>query len=133
MEGGVVSERMAQQWPQRFNAGEENTKDLPYSGRPKSWNIDNIHRVLEENPQKSTQRLSEKHDSSKDTIHRQIKTLRKSYRHCRSVPQELTLQQAQHRVYYLVFSLSELPWMINLSGKLSHVMKNGSITATFMS
>ena len=49
---GVVSERVAQRWFQRFNTGEENTKDLPRSGRPKLWDIENISRVLEENPQK---------------------------------------------------------------------------------
>ena len=54
MEGeGVVSERMAQQWFQCFNIGEENTIDLPLSGRPKIRSIENIRRVLQENPQKS--------------------------------------------------------------------------------
>ena len=47
---------------------------------------------------KSTRRLSEEFGASKDTIHRQIKTLRKSYRSCRSVPYELSPQQAQRRV-----------------------------------
>ena len=32
----------------------KNTKDLPLSGKCKLWDIENIHRVLEENPQKST-------------------------------------------------------------------------------
>ena len=32
---GVVSERMTQQWFQFLNTGEENTKDLLCSGRPK--------------------------------------------------------------------------------------------------
>ena len=50
MEGEcVVSERVAQRWFQRFNTGEENTKDLPRSGRPRLWDIENIRRVLEEN------------------------------------------------------------------------------------
>ena len=31
----VVSERVAQRWFLRFNIGEENTKDLQRSGRPK--------------------------------------------------------------------------------------------------
>ena len=44
---GVVSECVAQRWFQRFNAGEENTKDLPCSGRPKLWDTENIRRVLE--------------------------------------------------------------------------------------
>ena len=30
-----------------FNTGEENTKDLPCSGRPKLCDIENIRRVLE--------------------------------------------------------------------------------------
>ena len=88
---------MAQRWFQRFNTGEENTKDLPRSG--KLWDIENIRRVLEENPQKkSTRRLSEELDASKDTLQRQINTLGKSYRSCRSVPHELTPQQALPRV-----------------------------------
>ena len=50
----VVSERVAQRWFQRFNTEQEkkNTKDLPCSGRPKLWDIENIRRVLEENPLK---------------------------------------------------------------------------------
>ena len=36
---GVVSVRVAQRWFQRFNTGEENTKDLPRTGRPKLWYI----------------------------------------------------------------------------------------------
>ena len=83
---------MAQRWFQRFNTGEENTKDLPRSERPKLWDIDIIRRVLEETPQKSTHRLSQELGESKDTIHRQMKTLGKPYRSCRSVPHELTAQ-----------------------------------------
>ena len=35
MVGGVLIERVAQLWFQRFNTGEENTKDLACSGRHK--------------------------------------------------------------------------------------------------
>ena len=53
MEGeGFVSERVGQRWFQRFNTGEENTKDLPRSGRSKLWDIENLRRGLEENLQK---------------------------------------------------------------------------------
>ena len=47
---------------------------------------------------KSTRRISGELGASKDTIHRLIKTLVKSYRRCRYVSHELTPQQAQHRV-----------------------------------
>ena len=53
------SERVAQSCLQRLNTGEENNKDLPSSGRPKLWDIENICRILEENPHKSTCRLSD--------------------------------------------------------------------------
>ena len=43
---GVVSKHVAKWWFQRFNGGEENTKDLPHSGRPKLWDNENIRRVL---------------------------------------------------------------------------------------
>ena len=107
------------------------TKDLPHSGAFKLWDIKDIRRVLEENPQKSTCRPSEELGASKDTIHRKIKTLEKSYRSCRSVPHELTPQEAQCRVISIV-SLLVISWMIDLSGELSHVMKNVSIITTLM-
>ena len=37
VEGGVVSVRVAQRWIQSFKPGEENTEDLPRSGRSKLW------------------------------------------------------------------------------------------------
>ena len=49
---GVSSECVVQRWFQRFNTREGNTKDLPCSGGPILWDIENIRRVLEENPQK---------------------------------------------------------------------------------
>ena len=55
-------------------------------------------RILKKNPQKSTRTLSEELSASIDTINRQIKTLRKLYRSCRSISHELTLQQAKCRV-----------------------------------
>ena len=36
---GVVSEHVTQRWCQRFNSGEDNTKDLLRSRRPKLWDI----------------------------------------------------------------------------------------------
>ena len=87
---------------------------------------------MEENLQKSISRLSEELGASKDTIHCQIKTLRKSYRSCGSVPHELTPQQAQCRIDISVISLLVIPLMIDLSGELLHVTINGSITITLM-
>ena len=42
---GVISERVAQRWFQRFNTGEENTKVLQPPGRRKLWDIENIAEV----------------------------------------------------------------------------------------
>ena len=96
MEGeGVASERVARRWFQSFNTGEENTKDLPRSGKTKLCNIENIRRVFFNKIRKKYSMLSEELGASKDTIHRQIKTLGKSYRSCRSVPHELTPQKVQ--------------------------------------
>ena len=94
----VINERVEQRWFLRFNTGEESTKYLPRSGILKLRDIENIHRVLKGNQQESTRRLSEERDTSEDTKHRQINTLGKSYRSCRSVRHELTPQQAQRIV-----------------------------------
>ena len=120
---GVVSERVAQRRFQRFNTAEENNKDVPRCEIPKLWDIKNICRVLEENPQKSTR------SCQKNLMHQKIPyiarlTLVNSYRSCRSVPHELTPQQAQHRAD-MCLQLIGIPWMIDLSGELSRVMKKG--------
>ena len=49
---GIVRESAAQRLFQRLNTEKKNTKDLPRSGKPKLWDIENIHRGLEENLQK---------------------------------------------------------------------------------
>ena len=44
MEGeDVVSERVLQRWIQNFNTGEENSKDLPRSARPKYYGTKRIY------------------------------------------------------------------------------------------
>ena len=114
MEGeSVVSERVAQRWFHHFNTGEENTKDLPRSGRP----------------QKNTRRPSEELGASKDTIIRQINTLGKSYRRRRSVPHELTPQQAHPRMDVCPQLIGN-PMDDRFIRGIVSVMKNGSITAT---
>ena len=92
----VVSDSVAQRWFQHINTGEENTKDLPRSGRPKLWDIENIRRALEENPQEAL--VGCQTNLVHQKIHPQIKTLGKSYRSCKSVPHELTREQVQLRV-----------------------------------
>ena len=97
MEGeGVLNKRVAQRWFQRFNTGEENTKSFPRSRRPKLCNIENTQSGRKYAT--STRRLPEEPDASKDIVHRQTKTLGKSYRSCKSVPHELTPKQVQRRV-----------------------------------
>ena len=131
-EEGVVSERVAQRWCQHFDTGEENTEELPHSGRRKLCSIENKFRVLEENPRKkSTYRLSEELGETKNITHRHIKTLGKLYGSCRSALHELTPQQAQRRAD-ICRQLVDNPMddRYCISGELSHVMKNGPITAT---
>ena len=74
--------------------------------------------------------------ASKDTTHHQIKSLGKLYRSCISVTHKLTPQQTQCRVniYHQLIDLSgdRIIRIIDLSGELSYVMKNQSISATLM-
>ena len=95
---GVNGESLALRWFQHFNTGEANTKDLPDSGTPKLWDIENISKFWKEIHNKRTCKLSLKFGAPKDTILHQIKMLGKSYKNCKSIPQEFTPQQAQYRV-----------------------------------
>ena len=127
-----VSERVAQPCFNVSTLKKKNTKDLPRSGKPKLWDIENIRRILQENRKtKSTCRLSEERGASKDTMHRHIKTFGKLYGSCRSALHELTPQQAQRRAD-ICRQLVDNPMddRYCISGELSHVMKNGPITAT---
>ena len=129
---GVVSEHVAQRSFQCFNTGEENTKDLTRFRRSKLWHIENISRVLEENQQKSTRRLSEELCALKDIIPRQIKTFGKSYRSSRSVPHDFTSHQAQRRMdicRQLIGNLTDGRFI----RRSVACDENGSITATLTS
>ena len=126
---GVISEREAQRWFRLFGTGEVNTEDLPRSGSPKLWDIENIHRVLEESPQKSARILSDELGAAKDTIHHQIKTLEKSCRSCRSVSNELAPQLAKRRLG-ICRKIFGNPMDDRLLRELLHMMKNGYINAT---
>ena len=91
--------------------------------------IVNIRRVLEENPQKSTRSLSEELGASKVTI---IARLRHLENHTVAVDLDLMnwhLNRLNAECIYVV-RLSVILWMIDLSGKLSHVIRKCIITAT---
>ena len=118
---GVVSELVAQRWFQRFNIGEDKTKYLPRSGRPKLWDNENVRRVLEENPQKSARKLSEELGDQKQPYIARL-TPGESHRRCRSNFINWHLNRLNVE-WISVFSLSVIPWMIDLSGGFSHVMK----------
>ena len=77
-------------------------EDLNYCG------ILRIYAEFWKKIRKNTRRPSKELGATKDTIHRQIKTLGKSYRSCRSVHHELTSQQPQ-RIVMSVVSLSAIP------------------------
>ena len=125
----VVIEWVAERWF-RFNLEKRKLK-IYHVLEDINYRILRIYTgVLGENPQTSICKLTEELVASKDTTYRQIKTLGKSYGSCKSVPHELTPQHAQRRVD--IVSLSVIPWMIDLSGNLTRVMKNGCITATLM-
>ena len=80
---------------------------------------------------KSTRRLLKELGASKDTIHRQIKTLAKTYRSCSSIGYLMNWHLNRLSVEWIsVVSLSVIPWVIDLSGELSLVMKNGCVSAT---
>ena len=123
---GVVSKRVAQRWFQRFNTGEKNTKDLPRSGRPKLWDIENIRWVLEENPQKSTRR------HQKNLVHQKIPHMAR-LRHLKNHTEAVDLYLMNWHLERLdverisVVSLSAIPWMLGLSGELWNVMKMGPL------
>ena len=107
---------------QRFNTGEETLK-IYHVLEDLNYGIFRIYAEFGRKSSKSSRTLSEELDASKDNIHRQIKTLAKSYRSCRSVPHELTPQPSQR-------SVDICRQLIVLSWELSHVIKNGSVTAT---
>ena len=71
-EKGSLSEHVAQRWCQRFKPGGGNTKDLTCAAGLKIWDSGR------KSTKKVLYKLSEELGASKDTIHRQIKTLGKT-------------------------------------------------------
>jgi hypothetical protein len=70
-------------------------------GRPRIWDSEATKEVAEQQPSISMRRLSDTLGPSKSTIHRHLTALGKTYKNCRVVPHELTVEQAQQRVKFL--------------------------------
>ena len=129
---GVVNERVAQRWFQSLNPGKENTKDLPRSGISKLWDINNMSRVLEN---KSAKKVLV--GCQKNLVHQKIPyiIILRHFENHREVVDLYLLNWHLNRLnveWISVISSLVIPWMIDLWGELSLVMKNGSITATLM-
>ena len=96
MEGeGVVSDRVAQRWFQRFSTGEENTKDLHVLENQNYW-IFGIYAEFWKKIRK--QRLV---GCQKNLVHQTVlyvARLRHLANHAEAVRHELTPQQAKRRV-----------------------------------
>jgi transposase len=97
---GAVSERTAQRWFKRFASGNLSLEDEQRPGRPRIWDSEGTKEAAEQQPSTSTRRLSDTLGPSKITIHLHLTALRKIYKSCRIVPQELTAEQAQRRVEF---------------------------------
>ena len=80
---------------------------------------------------KSTSRLSDELGSSKDSMHRRLRQLEN---HAETVDLYLMSWHLNrlNMKWISVVSLLVIPWMIDLSGELSHMMKSRSIIATLM-
>jgi hypothetical protein len=89
-----VNERTAQRWFKRFASGNLSLEDDQLRGRLQIWESEATKEAAEQQPSTNTHRLSQ------STIHRHLTALRKIYKSCRTVPHELTAEQAQGRVEF---------------------------------
>lgn len=95
---GVVSTRTARNWFKRFNDGRTSLKDYARSGRPVEVDSDALRQAVEANPGASTRRLSDDLGISQRSAVNHLHRLGKVQKSCRSIPHELTAEQAQRRV-----------------------------------
>ena len=94
----VIKVRKAQRWYQIFNSGDTSLLRKKGSGRPVSFNQDELQEAVESNPQLSTRQLSTDLNTSHMTIYRHLNLINKVYRRCREVPHDLTPDNIQRRI-----------------------------------
>jgi hypothetical protein len=97
---GAVNERTAQWWFKRFAIGNFSLEDEQRLGWPQIWDSEATKEAAEQQPSTSTHRLSDTFGPSKSTIHCHLTALGKIHKSCRSVPHELTAEQAQRGVKF---------------------------------
>lgn len=93
----VISYETTRVWFARFKKGVYDMEDQPRSGRPVALNVDELTRLVEEDPRQSTRTLAALLSSTHTTINRHLKQMGKSWKWGAWVPHALTDSQRQVR------------------------------------
>lgn len=95
---GLLDERTARRWFQKFHSGDTTLERKKGSGRPSLDIDDALQEAIDSNPAISTRDLAIECGASKDTVCRHLHSMGKVKRSSRLVPHELTPQQSAKRV-----------------------------------
>lgn len=95
---GVLDQRTARRWFEKFRSGDTTLERKKGSGRP-LMDIDEVLKeAVESNPSTSTRELARECGVSKDTVSRHLLSMGKVKKSSRLVPHELTPQQSGKRL-----------------------------------
>lgn len=94
----AIKKSAAYEWFKKFRNGDFNLEDEPRIGRPCSFDSEELRTVVESNPSNSIRKLSAEVGASKETVRRHLHKLGMVNKSCRSVPHELTEEQANRRL-----------------------------------
>jgi len=114
---GIISTRTVRRWFSRFKNGDFEHNDLSRSGRPSEINIDDLKRLIEEDPRLNTRYLAEQLGCSHITISRNLKELGKTWKYGAWIPHQLSKFQLQQRINVCIELLTfrrNQEWLHNL-------------------
>lgn len=93
----TTNKRLVQRWFSRFRGGNESLEDEEHGSRPTELDEDELKKLIEIDPRKSTREVAEELKAHQSTVVRHLKIIGKVKKLSKWVPHELTESQKIHR------------------------------------
>lgn len=94
----TINECTVQRWYQKFRSGNTSLDDEPHARRPSAIDNEQLKKLIEAEPRKTTREVAEEYNVDQSTVVRHLKQIGKTKKLDKWVPYELTDNQKNRRL-----------------------------------